>query len=63
MAVTRIMEMQAIVVGLLERFEFSIPLGTEIQITSAGMMVPGVKGKGEEGPQLPLRITPRSVVV
>ncbi|KAK1221467.1 hypothetical protein PQX77_015701 [Marasmius sp. AFHP31] len=57
-----LMEMQAIVTGLLERFEFSIPPDLEIEATSPGLIVPGVKGKEEEGPQLPLRITPRSVI-
>jgi len=54
--------MQAIVTGLLERFEFSIPPGLEIEATCPGLIVPGIKGKEDEGPQLPLKITPRSVV-
>ncbi|KAK1224720.1 hypothetical protein PQX77_012352, partial [Marasmius sp. AFHP31] len=57
-----VMEMQAVVTSLLERFEFSISPDLEIEAISPGLTVPGVKGKGEEGPQLPLRITPRSVL-
>ncbi|KAK1219996.1 hypothetical protein PQX77_017258 [Marasmius sp. AFHP31] len=57
-----VMEMQAVVTSLLERFEFSISPDLEIEAISPGLTVPGVKGKGEEGPQLPLTITPRSVL-
>ncbi|KAK1236103.1 hypothetical protein PQX77_000647 [Marasmius sp. AFHP31] len=59
------MEIQAIVVGLLERFEFSIVPGLDIEpVCPAAMTLvsPSVKGKEEEGAQLPLKITPRRVV-
>ncbi|KAL0058259.1 hypothetical protein AAF712_015083 [Marasmius tenuissimus] len=59
------MEIQAIVVGLLERFEFSIPPGLEIEPVCPAaitLVAPSVKGKEKEGPQLPLKITPRRVL-
>ncbi|KAK1236104.1 hypothetical protein PQX77_000648 [Marasmius sp. AFHP31] len=60
-----LMEIQAIVVCLLERFEFAIPPGLEVEPICPAVMTlvtPSVKGKEEEGPQLPLKITPRRVV-
>ncbi|KAL0061708.1 hypothetical protein AAF712_011462 [Marasmius tenuissimus] len=57
-----LMELEAIIVGLLERFEFSIPPGLEIEPEFPVLAVPTVKGKENEGPQLPLRITPRRLI-
>ncbi|KAL0566665.1 hypothetical protein V5O48_015342 [Marasmius crinis-equi] len=56
-----LMEMQALVTGLLERFEFTIPADVEIEAASPGLIVPSVIGNEDAGPQLPLRVTPRSV--
>ncbi|KAK0193232.1 cytochrome P450 [Armillaria mellea] len=55
-----VMEMQAMVTELLSNFEFSIPKGVpELQQGPAGpALFPIVPGKGNEGPQVPLRVTP-----
>ncbi|KAG7087879.1 hypothetical protein E1B28_011927 [Marasmius oreades] len=55
-----VMEMQAIMTGLLERYEFSIPPDVEIEAGNPGLVVPTVKGKETEGTQLPLKVTPRA---
>ncbi|KAK1229645.1 hypothetical protein PQX77_007281 [Marasmius sp. AFHP31] len=57
-----LMELEAIVFGLLEQFEFSIPPGLEIEPEFPVLAVPTVKGKESEGPQLPLKITPRCLI-
>ncbi|KAG7090319.1 hypothetical protein E1B28_011916 [Marasmius oreades] len=57
-----VMEMQAIIAGLLERYEFSIPAYVEIEAGNPGLVVPNVKGKETEGAQLPLKVTPRASV-
>ncbi|KAF9257540.1 cytochrome P450, partial [Marasmius fiardii PR-910] len=52
----------SIVTGLLERYEFSIPPGVEIEggnLGSTALIAPIVKGKEMKGPQAPLMITPR----
>lgn len=50
-----VMEMQTILVELMSNFEFSLPgEGTEIYRQPAGIMLPFVKGKISEGPQMPL---------
>ena len=55
-----VMEMQAIMTGLLERYEFSIPPNVQIEAGNPGLVVPSVKWKEMEGPQLPLKVTPRA---
>ncbi|KAF9257231.1 cytochrome P450 [Marasmius fiardii PR-910] len=55
-----VMEMQAVMTGLLERYEFSIPPGVEIELGNPGLIVPSVKGKEKDGPQLPLKVRPRA---
>lgn len=54
--------MQAILIGIIERFEFAPPPeGIEIMRVPAGSMIPVIKGRAHEGTQLPLRITPLEV--
>ncbi len=45
---------------LLSKFEFSIPKGApELQYSPGGfVLIPTVPGKVEEGPQIPLLVTP-----
>ncbi|KAL0572020.1 hypothetical protein V5O48_009941 [Marasmius crinis-equi] len=54
-------EIRAIVVGLLEAFEFSLPEGgLELQkLPGGGILHPMVRGKLHEGPSLPLVVRPR----
>ncbi|OCH89199.1 PAH-inducible cytochrome P450 monooxygenase PC-PAH 1 [Obba rivulosa] len=53
-----ILEMQAILVELLENFEFSIPDDKpEIQRVPAGLMVPMIRNKMHLGTQMPLKIS------
>ncbi|KAK0486627.1 cytochrome P450 [Armillaria luteobubalina] len=58
-----IMELQSVVVELLSNFEFSIPKGAlELQDAPAGIaLIPIVPGRANEGPQVPLRVTPLSL--
>jgi hypothetical protein len=52
--------MQAVLVGIIERFEFAPPPeGVEILRVPAGSMIPVIKGREREGTQLPLHITPK----
>ncbi|KAK0214208.1 cytochrome P450 [Armillaria fumosa] len=55
-----VMEMQSVIAELLSNFEFSIPKGApELQDAPAGIaLIPLVPGKANEGPQVPLRVTP-----
>ncbi|KAK0493332.1 cytochrome P450 [Armillaria luteobubalina] len=55
-----IMELQSVVSELLSNFEFSIPKGApELQHGPAGfVLIPIVPGKANEGPQIPLLVTP-----
>ena len=54
----RIIEMQAILVELIEHFEFSIPDDKpEIVRFPAGLVVPLVKSDMAAGPQMPLRVS------
>lgn len=56
--VDSLVEMQAILVELIETFEFSLPGDDiEIQRVSAGIMVPMVRGRMHEGTQMPLRVS------
>ena len=51
-------EIRAFLVTLIREFDFSIPEGRNIQTTQRGVLVPMVIGEEDEGPQLPLTITP-----
>ena len=54
----RIIEMQAILVELIEQFEFTIPEDKpEIIRFPAGLVAPLVKDDMKAGPQMPLRVT------
>ncbi|KAF9255581.1 cytochrome P450 [Marasmius fiardii PR-910] len=55
-----VMEMTAILTGLLERYEFAIPPGVEIEVGNPGFIVPSVKGSEMDGPLLLLEVTPRA---
>ncbi|KZS99422.1 cytochrome P450 [Laetiporus sulphureus 93-53] len=53
-----ILELQAILVELLERFEFGIPAETpDIQRVPAGVMLPMIRNKMQLGSQMPLQVT------
>ncbi|KAI8980581.1 cytochrome P450 [Trametes punicea] len=52
-------EMQAILVELIEHFDFALPEDKpRIVRFPAGMMLPVVEGAERNGPQMPLRVTP-----
>ena len=51
------MEMQAILVELIEKFEFQPVEGVDIMRVPAGAMIPMVRGKMQEGSQMPLYIS------
>lgn len=53
-----IAETQAFLVTLIREFSFSIPEGKNIRTTRPGILVPMVVGEEDEGPQLPLIVTP-----
>ncbi|KAK0186090.1 cytochrome P450 [Armillaria mellea] len=55
-----VMELQSVVAELLSNFEFSVPKGApELQHGPAGIvLIPTVPGKADEGPQIPLLVTP-----
>ena len=67
------MEIQSILFGLLDSFEFIFPTVPsddnpgqmkdeyELQRTPTGFMVPAVKGKTFRGPEMPLRVKMRAV--
>ncbi|KAF9223490.1 cytochrome P450 [Gyrodon lividus] len=52
-----LLQMQAVLTELIETFVFEFPEGVEIIRINAGLMLPMVKDKSEEGVQLPLRIS------
>lgn len=54
----RFVEMQAFLVGMLSRYEFSIPEDAKrvVRLRTFAML-PMVEGEFEHGPQLPIRIT------
>ncbi|PPQ81693.1 hypothetical protein CVT24_003123 [Panaeolus cyanescens] len=58
-------EVRAIIVGLLEAFEFFLPEGgLELQkLPGGGILHPMVRGKLHEGPSLPLVVKPRQAVM
>ncbi|KAF4593473.1 hypothetical protein EYR38_009188 [Pleurotus pulmonarius] len=49
-----LIELQALVVEMIENFTVSLPDGVEISRLPAGMMIPVVKDKLDEGTQMPL---------
>jgi hypothetical protein len=52
-----IMELQSILSGLIEAYEFSLPPGgLDIQEVPAGTTSPMVRGQMEKGTQMPLRV-------
>ena len=54
-----LIEMQAILVGMIENFEFSLPPGkVEILRVPIAAMSPMVKGRLEEGVMMPLTVRP-----
>ncbi|KAF9237603.1 cytochrome P450 [Melanogaster broomeanus] len=52
-----LLEMQAVLTELVEHLVFEFPEGVDIIRLNAGNMVPMVRGKMEEGVQMPLRIS------
>ncbi|EEB98243.1 hypothetical protein MPER_02287, partial [Moniliophthora perniciosa FA553] len=50
-----LMEIHALIAGIIERFEFSLPEGIEIERASIGLMVPQVANE----PRLPLNMRAR----
>ncbi|KAG7085902.1 hypothetical protein E1B28_003436 [Marasmius oreades] len=54
-----LMEIQVAITGLLKKYEFRLPPEVEIDPITTFILVPSVKGKEMEGPQLPLTVTPR----
>ncbi|KAH7884659.1 cytochrome P450 [Phlebopus sp. FC_14] len=53
-----VLEIQAVLTELIENFVFELPEGTEIIRLNAGLMMPMVEGKMQEGVQMPLKISP-----
>lgn len=56
-SVDRVLELQAVLVELIENFEYRFPEGVEIIRLSAGLMIPMVAGKVHEGSQMPLQVS------
>ncbi|THU91616.1 cytochrome P450 [Dendrothele bispora CBS 962.96] len=54
-----LMEMQTILTELVSVFEFSIDPNLDIFITAQGAAAPVVRGKEDEGIQMPLKVRPR----
>ncbi|OJA16487.1 hypothetical protein AZE42_08914 [Rhizopogon vesiculosus] len=52
-----ILEMQALLVELIENFEYRLPEGVEITRLYAGFMIPMVAGKMDKGVQMPLQVS------
>ncbi|KAG1747117.1 cytochrome P450 [Suillus paluster] len=52
-----VLEMQAVLVELIENFEYRFPAGVEVIRLNAGLMAPMVEGKMHEGLQMPLEVT------
>ncbi|KAG0695495.1 cytochrome P450 [Suillus ampliporus] len=52
-----VLEMQAVLVELIENFEYRFPEGVEVIRLNAGLMAPMVEGKMDEGLQMPLEVT------
>ncbi|KAJ8596737.1 cytochrome P450 [Rhizopogon salebrosus TDB-379] len=51
-----VLELQAVLVELIENFEYRFPEGVEIIRLNAGLMIPMVAGKVHDGSQMPLRV-------
>ncbi|THU89944.1 PAH-inducible cytochrome P450 monooxygenase PC-PAH 1 [Dendrothele bispora CBS 962.96] len=54
-------EMQTILAGLIPAFEFSIDPTADVFRAQLGGMVPMIRGKETEGPQMPLMVRPRAL--
>uniref|UniRef100_A0A0W0F7E9 Cytochrome p450 n=1 Tax=Moniliophthora roreri TaxID=221103 RepID=A0A0W0F7E9_MONRR len=57
-----LMEMHALLAGIIERFEFSLPEGIDIKRANIGMMIPRVEPKDgpiQKEPKLPLNLRAR----
>jgi hypothetical protein len=54
-----LLEMQAILVELIENFEFHEDEKATIQRVPSGLMIPMVNGRMHEGTQLPLKVSLR----
>ncbi|KAH7909501.1 cytochrome P450 [Hygrophoropsis aurantiaca] len=52
-----VLEMQAVLAELIETFDFRFPDDVEIIRLNAGLMVPMVRGKMQEGIQIPLHVS------
>lgn len=52
-----VLEIQAVLVELVENFEYRFPEGVEIVRLNAGLMAPMIEGKLHEGSQLPLEVS------
>ncbi|KAK7030434.1 hypothetical protein VNI00_014178 [Paramarasmius palmivorus] len=56
-----LMELHALVAGLIEQFDFSLPEDLKIKALSMTLTLPVVVGQEEAGPMLPMVIQPRAV--
>ncbi|KAK7016769.1 hypothetical protein VNI00_018822 [Paramarasmius palmivorus] len=56
-----LMELHALVSGLVELFDFSLPEDVKIKARFMGLALPVVDGKEDAGPMLPMVIRPRGV--
>ncbi|KAK7016768.1 hypothetical protein VNI00_018821 [Paramarasmius palmivorus] len=56
-----LMELHALVAGLIEQFDFSLPEDLKIKALSMTLTLPVVVGQEEAGPMLPMVIRPRAV--
>ncbi|KAG2074169.1 cytochrome P450 [Suillus decipiens] len=52
-----VLEIQAVLVELVENFEYRFPEGVEVVRLNAGLMAPMVEGKLHEGSQMPLEVS------
>ncbi|KAK7439325.1 hypothetical protein VKT23_017549 [Stygiomarasmius scandens] len=57
-----LLEMQAILAGLVSAFEFSIDPKLEIFKAQIGLLTPMVRGEEALGSQMPLKVRPRASV-
>ncbi|KAF9259738.1 cytochrome P450 [Marasmius fiardii PR-910] len=55
------LEMQVVLTALIESFVFSLPDGVDIDQVSPGAGTAFVKGRWEEGPQMPLTVAQRAI--
>jgi len=54
------LEMQAVLIELLENFEFTLPDDVDIIRVYGGTMTPMIAGQTDQGTQMPLIVTPIS---